>query len=116
MRQNQLLENGSIPVSYIIKGRCILYLHYLLNQPQHSLLSQLIHDQIQDPIKNDWFSAAKENLSELGLDHYSLEDIKEMKKETFKKLVKSACQDVAFKELKEDIIKRNLKKTKKYQV
>ena len=97
------LETGSIPVSIIIKGRRILYLHYLINQQKNTLISQMLNDQIQNPIKNDLFSVVKENIDELGLDHYSLEDIKVMKKETLKKLVKSACEDVAFKQLKEEI-------------
>ena len=74
------LETGTVPVQYIIKGKCLLYLHYLLNQPENSLLSKMFYDQVQKPTKNDWFSVVKENLSELGLDCYSLNDMKIMKK------------------------------------
>ena len=63
------LETGSIPVSIIIKGRRILYLHYLIIQPKNTLISQMLYDQIQNPIKNDWFSVVIENIDELGLDH-----------------------------------------------
>ena len=73
----------------------------------------MLNDQIENPIRNDWFSTAKENLCELGLDHYSLSDIKSMGKHKFKKLVKTACEDVAFKELTQEIQIRNLKKLKK---
>ena len=59
----------------------------------------MIYDQIHNPIKNDWFSVVSQNLIELGMDHYSLKDIKEMKKYKVKNLVKAACQDTAFKEL-----------------
>ena len=106
------LETGSIPVYLVIKGRHLLFLHYLLNQPENSLLSKLLYDQIENPMTNDWFSVTKENLSELGLDHYSLQDIKNMKKNTFKKLIKTACEDVAFMDLKNEIAERNLKKIK----
>ena len=38
------LETGTIPVSFIIKGKRILYLHYLLNQPPKSLLFKMLQD------------------------------------------------------------------------
>ena len=63
----------------------------------------MLQDQVQNPIKNDWFSVAKENLIELGLDHYSLNDIQKMKKNKFKTLVRSACQDISFRDLKNEI-------------
>ena len=106
------LETGTVPVQYIIKGKCLLYLHYLLNQPENSLLSKMFYDQVQKPIKNDWFWVVKENLSELGLDCYSLNDIKIMKKYKFKNLVRSSCQDVAFRELKNKTKEKNLIKIK----
>ena len=53
---------------------------------------------------------AKENLIELGLDHYSLNDIQKMKKNKFKTLVRSACQDTSFRDLKSEIREKNLTK------
>ena len=81
-------------------------------QPENSLLSKMFYDQVQKPIKNYWFSVVKENLSELGLDCYSLNDIKIMKKYKFKNLVRSSCQDVAFRELKNKTKEKNLTKIK----
>ena len=72
----------------------------------------MFYDQVQKPIKNYWFSVVKENLSELGLDCYSLNDIKIMKKYKFKNLVRSSCQDVAFRELKNKTKEKNLTKIK----
>ena len=62
-----------------------MFLHYLLNQDKTMLLSQMIYEQINNPIKNDWLSLAKQYLIDLGLNHYSLEDIKIMKKFKIKK-------------------------------
>ena len=53
----------------------------------------MFYVQVQKLIKNDWFSVVKENLSELGLDCYS-------------------CQDVAFRELKNKTKEKNLTKIK----
>ena len=72
----------------------------------------MLYDQIENPIKNDWFSVANENLIELGLDHHSINDIRKMKKNKFKSLVRSACQNVSFRELKNEIRDKNLKKLK----
>ena len=105
-------ETGTVTVQYIIKGKCLLYLHYLLNQPENSLLSKMFYDQVQKPIKNYWFSVVKENLSELGLDRYSPNDIKIMKKYKFKNLVRSSYQDVVFRELKNKTKEKNLTKIK----
>ena len=96
-----------ISLPYIIKGKRILLLHYLLNEPNDTLLSKMLYDQIENPIKNDWFSVANENLIELGLDHHSINDIKKMKKNKFKSLVRSACQDVSFRDLKNEIWDKN---------
>ena len=62
------LETGTVPVQYIIKGKCLLYLHYLLNEPENSLLSKMFYVQVQKPIKNDLFSVVLENLSECDLE------------------------------------------------
>ena len=106
------LESGTIPVHIQIKGKRLLFLYYLLNQEKNTLLSKILYDQINNPIPNDWVSIASENLSELGLDHYSFKDIKEMKKSKFKSLVKEACKDFALNYLNKEIEKRNLKKLK----
>ena len=42
----------------------------------------MLHDQINYPVENDWVSVTIENLKELGIDHYTFSDIKEMKKST----------------------------------
>ena len=72
----------------------------------------MIYNQIKNPIKNDWFSETNLNLQELGLSHYSIEDIKNFKKEKFKNIVKDACKDAAFKDLTKEIETRNLTKIK----
>ena len=80
-RPSLFLETGLIPISFIIKGRRILFLHYFLNQSEDTLINKILRDQMENPIKNDWFSLTITSSEELGLDHYSIEDIKCMKKE-----------------------------------
>ena len=70
----------------------------------------MLYDQIESPIKNDWLSETKNNLQELGLDHYSLEDIKKIKLGKYKKLVKDACKDKAFMNFTNEIKTKNIKK------
>ena len=53
------LETGTVPVQYIIKGKCLLYPNYLLNQPENSLLSKMFYDQVQNPLKITGFELLK---------------------------------------------------------
>ena len=52
---------------------------------------------MDDPIEGDWFSSVKEDLSVFGLDYLDLSDIKTMKKNEFKKLVKTHSKDATLK-------------------
>ena len=56
------LEIGQAPARFgIIKMR-LLYLKYILEQPQESLLKKLFNLQISNPIKGDWPSTCDEDL------------------------------------------------------
>ena len=94
-----------------------MFLHYLLNREEKELIAQVLHAQKTEPIKNDWYSTVLEDLKLLGLDYLEIEDIKSMKKEHFKKLVKDNCKDAALKYLLEgNEDKTKLKNLKYYQL
>ena len=94
-----------------------MFLHYLVNRPKTDLISQVLHAQKEEPIKNDWYSSVMKDLEDFGLDYLDLEDIRCMKKDPFKKLVKEKCQDIALKYLLEDNEgKSKLKNLKYYQL
>ena len=94
-----------------------MYLHYLLNRDQTELVSKILNAQINNPTKNDWHSTVVKDLQELGLDYLDLEEIKNMKKDSFKKLVKEKCDDAVLNYLlKGNETKSKLKDLKYYKL
>ena len=89
------LELGLIPPSFIIKARKIMYLHYLLTLDQSQLLYKIFDAQRRSPVKNDWYIRVKSDLEEFGL-IMDDDEIKIIKKATFKEQVKQACKQSAF--------------------
>jgi len=82
------LESGCYPLRFYIKARRVMYLYYLLNRKENELVLKILKAQISDPTNNDWYSTVQVDLKDLGLDYLDLEEIKVMKKVTFKKMVK----------------------------
>ena len=79
------LEAGAVPVKYVVIGRRIVFLHYILSRPRSDLLSQVFFAQLENPVKNDWSEQVKDDLKKTDLDHLTFDDIKTMKRNTFKK-------------------------------
>ena len=89
------LELGCLPFRYIIMTRRLMYLQYLLQEEENSLLHQFFKAQADDPVKGDWFVQVKEDMDTIKL-NLSLDDIKIMSKEVFKERVASAVQKAGF--------------------
>jgi hypothetical protein len=53
------LELGCMPIRYTIKIRKILFLHYLLNEENDSLISRVLKAQIENPSKMTSFWGSK---------------------------------------------------------
>ena len=85
------LETGTIPVRYIIMGRRLNYLWYLLNEEEDALIRRFLQAQIDSPIKGDWILTVRENLAHLDI-NMSLEEICATSKNAFKVIVKEALQ------------------------
>ena len=81
------LELGIIPISYVIKIRRQMFLHHILHQKEDSLLFHFFMAQMRNPTKGDWVTSILEDIEdlEIGLD---LEEVKNMSKNQFKKIVK----------------------------
>ena len=93
------LELGIWPIKIVLIGKRIMFLHYILSRPETDLLSRVFHAQDQQPVKNDWSVQVKKDLEQIGLGEMSFQDIKSKSKETFKKLIKDKCTELAFSEL-----------------
>ena len=92
------LSLGQIPARYEIQKMRLLYLKKILHENEESLLFKFFKLQLELPTKGDWASTIIEDLKELGISE-SLEQIKLMKNNQFKNIVKEKVKDRAFQYL-----------------
>ena len=92
------LETGSLPIRFIIMSRRLMFLHYLLNEENDSLVHKVLQEQMRSPAKNDWILVVQENMEELdiGLD---LETIKTLSKDSFKAFIEKKINTKALEYL-----------------
>ena len=94
------LESGCKPIRFAIMSRRLMYLHYILNEDDHSLVSRFFQAQNSEPYQDDWSSQVSEDLNLLEI-YLSFEQIKKSSRDQFKKLVDDAINNSAFKFLLE---------------
>ena len=92
------LELGVIPLRYVIIGRRLMYLHYLLNLDEHEMLSKFFQAQLNQPGKNDWTETIQKDLLEMKI-NMSFHEIQQISYDEFKIVVKEKYTAVAFKSL-----------------
>ena len=92
------LETGLVPARYQINRQALNYLHYILNQPNDSILQRMFNSMVRKPTKGDWAGYAIGLIEKYEL-NLSLQEIKETGSSLFKKLVKRQTIKIAFKEL-----------------
>ena len=81
------LEMGQYPARFEIVKMRLLYLKYILEQPEESLLKKLYNLQKSNPTRGDWASTCQEDLERLRLT-LSHQEIKEMTKSKFTNIIK----------------------------
>ena len=92
------LELGCIPIRYVIIGRRLMYLQYLLQQEEDSLLYSFLMAQLENPVQGDWVEQVKKDLIEVEL-NIPFEQIKQMPIDQFKVKVQTATSKAAFQYL-----------------
>ena len=92
------LEIGQIPARFEIQKMRLLYLKYILEENEESLLRKFLQLQIEEPTKGDWASTCFKDLEELKISE-SLEEIKNMSKSRFTNMLKSSLKTNALKYL-----------------
>ena len=81
------LEIGQAPARFQIQKMRLLYLKYILDQEEESILKKFLNLQFQEPVRRDWASTVMSDLSELEI-NLSLEEIKNMTKMKFSRIIK----------------------------
>lgn len=93
------LEIGQTPARFEIQKMRLLYLKYILEQSEETLLRKFFQLQIEEPTKGDWGSQCVIDLKELEITE-TFDEIKEMSKTKFTRLLKSRIEVNALKYLK----------------
>ena len=89
------LESGNIPIQFILMSRRLNFLHYILNQPTDSLLRNVFDAQVNNPIGGDWVTQVEMDIKDLQLS-LSFDQIRNIPKEQFKKIIKEKVKTKSF--------------------
>ena len=88
------LETGHIPARFaVMKLRC-LFLKTILDENTESLIYRFVMTQYENPIKGDWMSSCLRDLKYLNIS-LTIENIKAMKKNHFKRMLKESIENKA---------------------
>ena len=90
------LETGSVPIKFIIQSRRLMFLHYILNEDENSLVNTFFKVQNSNPLKGDWILTVKDDLKILKLNTYNFDNIRLMSKLKFKQLVDTAVKKESY--------------------
>ena len=97
-KEGLYLELGVVPINLILKGRRVMFLHYLLNLEEKEMLYCFFMAQLNKPGKNDWTETVQQDLVDLEIT-IPLQEIKELSHDQFKNMVRKRCRSAALKQL-----------------
>ena len=89
------LTFGVIPARFQIMKMRIMFLKDILSETEGSLIRQFYELQVKKPTKGDW---AAENLTQLKI-NLSIEDIRKMKRNQIKNILKLKINELTFQYL-----------------
>ena len=88
------LELGCLPVRFIIKSKRLMFLHYILSQPEESLMKKFFNAQLENSGKTDWTFQVAKDMEELEIKS-TMEEIKLMSKNMFKEYIRKKVESAA---------------------
>ena len=89
------LELGCIDIETLLKGRRLIYFHYLTQRKEETMLSRFFLTQWKYPCKGDWTEKVKLDLEEFDIP-LDIKFIRSISVYSFKNLVKKKAKEVAF--------------------
>ena len=92
------LETGCVPIREIIIKRRILFLHYIINENENSMIYRFFQTQLKNRKKKDWISVVLKDLKDISSE-LNKEEIRSMKKTELKRIVNKAITEKAFQRL-----------------
>jgi hypothetical protein len=92
------LESGHIPARFEVKKIRLLFLQYILQENNDSLIHRFLKLQFKNPTRGDWASSCVQDLKYLEIE-ISIKDIQMLTKTQFNKILKESIQSKALKYL-----------------
>ena len=92
------LSLGQTPARFEIQKMRLLYLKYILEQPEKSSIFKILKLQIENPTRGDWVSSCQNDIEKLNL-KLTFEEIKAIKKTKYTQLLKEKIRESALKYL-----------------
>ena len=92
------LELGLVPFREMIRRRRLGFLYYILTEDKDSMIFKFFESQRKNRTSNDWVTTVLEDMKKLNL-NMSFEEIGNMKKYLFMKIVKRKTENEANKYL-----------------
>ena len=92
------LELSIQRIEIILMKRRLMYLKYLLSRNPESMLGRFFRVQWNNPCRGDWTEMVRKDLLDLKI-LLSIEEIKEMSKTEYERLIKEKVRLYAFEEL-----------------
>ena len=92
------LDSGCKPIRFVCMARRLLFLHYILNEDEKSLISRFYRAQEANSNVNDWCKTTEKDLKYLEI-MLTNDQIKMCSKEQFRSLVNSSIQEKCLKYL-----------------
>ena len=91
-------EGGFPPLAMVDEQGRLMFLHYLLNESEESLIFKVLKAQVKTQTKNDWINLLKSDLKYLDI-YLSIDDIQALSKQQFKTFLHVIIQEKALKYL-----------------
>ena len=85
------LEAGHYPARFEIYRKRLLFFKDILDEKRNSLIQRFVKLQLEKPSNGDWASSCLKALEYLNLS-LSIKEIKEMKKNQFKNILKNSIR------------------------
>ena len=114
VEESFFLETGALRIRDILRGRRVRYLHSLANRKMKESVSRIFLNQWENPCKLDWTLQVRQDLKELDMESWKLEDLRKTTKVQFKELLKKKINSTAFKELMQKKDKHSKMKSLNY--
>ena len=95
------LELGTTPIRFVMMGRRLNFLQYILKEDGNTLIHSFLVAQMENTLRGDWWELIQQDIADLQMD-LSLSEIKMMSQESFKEKVKAHINEAAFKWLKNE--------------